>query len=226
MRTKSALIVVLSLCLLVIGCFRPEAASGDENRMNPAIAKLRQLGFDLSDSVLESIEDELCADPDTLTITDLLLGLGLGDYDYDTGEWTPRSRCVYAFDAEVFDVERMYTLFLQGIQSIVPELQITDIHEDLSGMTDELIGAGNSMSPPTDGKRSVSFVCNGHAYSTELVSYGDWFNEEMFSFMEQVLEKENCPLKLYWFSAQMQFCIVVYGTEELAAELQPLVEPY
>ncbi|MBQ9409954.1 MAG: hypothetical protein IJU28_11275 [Clostridia bacterium] len=194
--------------------------------MSPAVEKLRQLGFDLSDSVLETIGEELHVDPNTLPFTDLLLGLGLGDYDYDTGEWTPRSSRVYAFDAEVFDIDHMYTLFLQGVQAIVPGIEITNIREDLSGMTAELELSGDPMSPPTDGKRSVAFTCNGHEYSTELDSRGDWFNEQMFLFLDQVLEKENCPLKLYEFQAQMQYVIVVYGTQELCGQLKALIQPY
>ena len=42
----------------------------------------------------------------------------------------------------------------------------------------------------------------------------------------QVLEKENCPFRLYELQAQMQFVIVVYASEEIVAELQALVEPY
>ena len=48
----------------------------------------------------------------------------------------------------------------------------------------------------------------------------------MLCFMDQVPKKENCSLKLYEFPAQMQYVIVVYGTEELAAELQALVQLY
>ena len=172
----------------------PNVALGDDTAVSPAIEKLRQLGFDLSDTVLEAIGEELHVDPNTLSLTDLLLGLGLGDYDYDTGDWTPRSTRVYAFDAEVFDIEHMYTLFLKGVQTIVPDIEITNIREDLSGMTEEMTDSDDPMIPSTDGKRSVSFTCNGHEYSIELDSYGDWFNEKMFSFMDQVLEKALLPL--------------------------------
>ena len=221
MRAKNILTAFLILCVLL-----NRAALGDDHALSPAIEKLRQLGFDLSDPVLESIGEEVQAEPNDLSITDLLLGLGLGNYDYDSGEWTPRSKTVYAFDAEVFDIEHMYTLFLQGIQSIVPEIRITDINEDVSGITSELVDSEDGMHPPTDGKRSVSFVCNGHAYSIELDSYGDWFNEQMFHFMDQVLEKENCPFRLYELQAQMQFVIVVYCSEELCGQLKTLIQPY
>ena len=217
--------------------------------MDPAVEKLRMLGFDVNEQVLREIRrqtadlvSEIAGRPDIpdelkqflqkktdgekQTVTDILLHLGMGEYKSDTGEWTPRSDKVYAFDAEVFDVGHMYTLFLQGIQAIVPDIRITDIREYLSGMTDETSDCGDGMHPPADGKRSVSFACNGHEYGVELDSYGDWFNEEMFSFMDRVLEKENCPLKLYEFSAHAQFVIVVYTGEAVARQLQDLIEPY
>ena len=191
-----------------------------------AVEQLRQLGFDLSDTVLASISRELNCDVNTLSVTDLLLGLGLGDYDYDTDQWSPRSSQVYAFDAEIFNVEKMYTLFLQGVQTIVHDIKITDISEDLTGMTDEMTFDQDSASPPCDGKRSVSFVCNGHTYSIELNSYGDWFNTDMFDFMDQVLEKENCPFQLYEFSAQMQFVIMLYCSENQQEKIAPLIDEF
>ena len=191
--------------------------------MSSAIERLRQTGLDLTDAVLEKIRNELQCDPDTLSAADLLLGLGLGDYDYDTGEWTPRSGEIYAFDAEIFDVDRMYTLFLQGVQAIVPDIRITDVREDLSQMTDEMTVPEDGLHPPTDGKRAVSFLCNGHAYSKELDSYGDWFNERMFSFMDEVLEKENCPFRLRHWN-DMQFVFAIYGTKEKAEKIAALIE--
>lgn len=194
--------------------------------MASTIEQLRQLGLDLSDAMLESISNELNCDVQSLSATDLLLGLGMGDYDYDTGKWAARSNKVYAFDAEIFDVENMYSLFLQGVQSIVPDITITDVQEDLSGMTEEMTESENPDLPPSDGKRSVRFLCNGHEYSILLDSYGDWFNEKMFDFMDQVLEKENCPGRLYQFSAAGQYVIMIYSTEEKAQKLMPMIEMY
>ncbi|MBQ4090514.1 MAG: hypothetical protein IJC56_11665, partial [Clostridia bacterium] len=77
-----------------------------------------------------------------------------------------------------------------------------------------------------DGKRSVSFVCNGHTYSIELNSYGDWFNTDMFDFMDHVLEKENSPFKLYEFSAQMQFVIMLYCSETQQEKIAPLIDEF
>ena len=49
----------------------------------------------------------------------VLLNAGMGKWDEETGEWSPTSQDVYAFDAEVMDIERMYTHFLRGVQALV-----------------------------------------------------------------------------------------------------------
>ena len=143
--------------------------------------------------------------------------MGLGEYDYETSAWTPTSNQVYAFDAEVFDIENMYTLFLQGVQSIVPDITITDIKEDLSGMTFELLPSEDPYAPATNGTRSVSFLCNGHPYSITLESEGDWFNSQMLDFMDEVLQKENCEKQLYVVTHRFdQMLILIYSTQEHA----------
>jgi hypothetical protein len=48
---------------------------------------------------------------------ELLYEIGMGDYDYDSGDWKPSSHRVYAFDTEVFDINRMYTNFLKGVSA-------------------------------------------------------------------------------------------------------------
>ena len=132
-------------------------------------------------------------------------------------EWKPLTDIRYAFDAEVYDVERMYTLCLQGIQSIVPDLVISDINEDLTGMTDEMEEPANPFEPPTDGVRSVSFKCNGHEYSITMASYGDWFNTKLIPIMNQVIEKENKTKRLWILSDGLdQMAAIVYDTAENA----------
>ncbi len=145
-----------------------------------------------------------------------LFDQALGDYDYDKKEWRPLTDRAYAFDVEVFDIEHMYELFLKGIQSIVPDITITDIKEDLSGITEE----ATHRTPPYDGTRTVSFKCNGHDYSVTLDSFGDWFNTEMLDRMDAVLNKENCEKQLWVLYFEYdQYIVLVYGSEEDAKKL-------
>ena len=143
----------------------------------------------------------------------------MGDYDYDSMTWKPLTDQMYLFDCEIFDVENMYRLFLLGIQSIVPDVVISDVVEDLSAMTVELRDNGDGK-PPTDGQRSVSFKCNGHDYSITLDSYGDWFNNQMFFFIDEVLKKENCKNELCVIDCQFdQNIALVYDSVENAKKL-------
>lgn len=240
MQSRKILFLVIALVLFALGIVMlviPPIHGGDgrtmigdndseKKVMSMAIDEVRAFGIDLTDTQLKEMENELKCDVGALSVTDILLWLGMGKYDYDTDQWTPRSNRVYAMDAEVYNIGKMYTMFLQGIQSIVPDIKITDIRENLSKMTDELTFSEDPALPNVNGKRTVSFVCNNHPYSIELDSHGDWFNFDMFTFMDQVLEKEGCPLQLYQFSAHMQYVIMVYCTRSEAEELAPLIDMF
>lgn len=144
---------------------------------------------------------------------DVMLALGLGVYREDRGELMPVSRAVYAFDCEVDDIETMYTVFLEGIDRIVPDIEITDIEEDLDGMTEDMDFDGEI---PTDGTRAFSFLCNGHPYAMELESRGDWFNEKAIAFIGDVLRKEGCPGRLCGVGVMaIQGIMLFYGQEEI-----------
>ncbi len=147
----------------------------------------------------------------------LLLSMGLGEHDPETWAWTPTSSQVYAFDAEVFNVFSMYTEFFQGVNAIVPGAPFTEVTEDLSGMTEEMNWSAGPLWYGTDGTRSVSFRCNGQAYSVTLDSYGDWFNERMIAETNRVLAKEGFPKRLRMVTEGAdQSVVLIYGTEEEA----------
>lgn len=155
-----------------------------------------------------------------------LLDLGLGITDEKTGAWTPASDRVYAFDAEFYDIENMYSLFLQGVQSIIPDAVFDDVEEDTSGMTWEMSWNGDPAEIPTDGTRRVSFTCNGHPYSIEMISYGDWFNGEMLSFVNDVLRKEGCQKQLHILSPQYdQMVLLIYDNALIARLISSALDP-
>ena len=123
------------------------------------VEALRALGIRVPDETVQEAETDL---EEMLTIMAqhgfsrgeqpwdfplLLLDiLGWGDYDYDTGEWTPTSNDVYAFDAEIFDIGWMYTLFLQGIAAIVPGFDCTEVTEEIDEWDeDEIVGSSPSV---------------------------------------------------------------------------------
>lgn len=155
----------------------------------------------------------------------MLLNAGMGKWDEGTGEWSPTSQDVYAFDAEVMDIERMYTHFLRGVQAIAADVTLSNIQEDLSQVTDEMANLDNPSLPSTNGKRSVSFKLNGHAYEVELESYGDWINMEIVNFVNQALEKEGASGRLYVVGHGMdQMVIMIYSSKDKAEALSELLD--
>lgn len=146
----------------------------------------------------------------------MLMYLGMGDYDWETFERTPVSDQIYAQDAEVFNVDQMYTEFLEGVDYIIPDAEFTDIQEDLSGLKYD--------SYFSEGVRSVSFKCNGNTYEKELASYGDWLNTEIISFVNEVLEKEGCTSHLRVVSDESdQMIMMIYGPRARAEMVSYLI---
>ena len=146
----------------------------------------------------------------------MLMYLGMGEYDWETFERTPVSDKIYAQDAEVFNVDQMYTEFLEGVDYIIPDAEFTDIQEDLSGMKYD--------SYFSEGVRSVSFRCNGNPYEAELDSYGDWLNTDIISFVNEVLEKEGCTSHLRVVSDEYdQMIMIIYGPRARAEMVSQLI---
>ena len=189
-------------------CLTGIAETGDE-MIHQAVEQVRALGFTLSDDILESILAEYVFDFQEAGSDAMLLALGAGHYDYDTGDWFPFSNEIYAFSEEVFDENNMYTLFLKGVQAIVPDIEITEVSEDLSGLDQY-----------HEGIRSVSFLCNGHPYTFQLKGQRDWFDLDMLEYMASVIEAEGCPFRLYSFEADYQFVALFYGDQAKAASVE------
>ena len=220
-------LLTLLMCLLL--GVSPVLAEQTDVAMQQARDALDALGYPVSDeAAVMALEQhrmmqEMYAQWDMLPSDDfgsqsdwayqLLLCEGVGEYDYDAMIFTPTSDRVYAFDAEFFNIEGMYTEFLQGVQAIVPEANITAVREDLSGMNEYL-----------EGERKVFFECNGHAYVKTLKSEGDWLNGEIIDFVNQVLEVEGFDKQLHTVSNGWdQMVLLICGTEAEAAELRLLL---
>ena len=213
--------------------------------MNESVEILRRLGFDVPDDITDilrsnaegmldgmdipgefmSMLDEMSGN---MSPSEILAGLGMGKFDYETGEWTPTSDQIYAFDAEVSDIDMMYTLFLKGIESIVPGLTVADIIEDLSNLTEDVTYPDDiAAEPPSDGMRSVSFTCNGNTYAAELKSYCDWINLDIVEFMNSILEQLGFDSRLHVISSvEDQIVLMIYASSERAELLRNTLMDY
>lgn len=182
----------------------------DNTNVRKQAEKLMELGITpISDELIIQIEKSFCNRPDevkdSLNVTAMLLScIGGGRYDMEEKAWIPTSDMVYSFDVETFDVDRMYTHFLQGIIAINNnEFEITQIKEDTNGV-DFHSGSG---------VQTIEFCYNGTPYTYKARAMHDWFDERMLEFMNQVLGKEKNPKRLYFMSDGYQECIVFYCTQ-------------
>ncbi len=195
---------------------------------------LRDLGIEISDSIILEVEESLdelkqwytengldyTERPSDFTIY-LLTTVGMGEYDYETGVWTPSSSEVYSFDAEIFDILNMYRLFLQGVSSIIPGFEPTDIQEHIEENTDS-----TEIKIPfltAEGTTTVSFMLNGKRYEHTLDFNGDWFNEDAITWINQVLKEEGFPGRIHSFYDGLQGLILFYGDDEYGKKLKKIV---
>lgn len=142
----------------------------------------------------------------------MLMYLGIGSYD-EAWQWAPSSDQIYVFDAEVFNIEYMYTEFFRGVQAIIPDAAFSDVAEDLSGLDEYL-----------EGERGVSFRCGEKSYSVTLKSYGDWLNTEILDFLNSVLEEQGASGRLHVISDDYdQMVFVIYGSGQRAQAFRCLI---
>jgi len=220
------LLMLLLAVMMLLNAGLALAEQPDETDMRRARQAVEKLGYPISDEAFAMALEQhrmmqaWYAQSGIIAATDqgdlvyqLLLCQGIGEYDYGTLTWTPTSDRIYVFDAEFFNIVGMYTEFLQGVQAILPEAQITNVREDLSGMNAYL-----------EGKRKVYFDFNGHSYVTTLKSEGDWLNGEIIDFLNQTLKVEGFDKQLHIVSDGWdQMVFLICGTQEDAAALRRLM---
>lgn len=223
------LLTMLLTVVLLLNIAPVLAEPADAAAMEKARQALEKLGYPVSDEAVAMAQEQHRMMQEWYAQTDmlpsdtfgsesdwayqLLLCQGVGKYDYDALTWTPASDKIYVFDAEFFNIEGMYTEFLQGVQSIMPDAQITAVREDLSGMNEYF-----------DGSRKVYFDFNGHSYVVTLKSDGDWLNGEIIDFLNQMLKTEGMSNRLHIVSDGWdQMVFLIYGTAEDADALRSLL---
>lgn len=165
----------------------------------------------LTDEVITGVKEDYEQYPDYPIdpYLSLLGSIGYGDYDYETYAWTPTSTEVYGFDTEVFNLEKMYTDFINGIISISKnEFSITNIEENLDEVDFE-----NGT-----GIQSISFKYNDHSYLFKGKVNNDWIDCRIIDFMNDIFEKEKNPKRLLCTLDGGQGYFLFYNSLEWAKE--------
>lgn len=141
----------------------------------------------------------------------LLMVLGMGEFDPVDDIWTPTSPDLYAFDAEFYDIDTMYALFLEGVAAIVPGFTPTAITE--TPMED----------CEASGIKTVSLSLNGHSYQRDLTYQGDWFDGDAIAWVNEVLHQEGFPGQLHACFDGLQGILLLYGDADRAEKVMELL---
>ena len=233
-------VAFLLLVLIVLGTntmLNGDAEKKGAENMTHAetVAALRGLGIEIPEEIVEETEAFMASQQaewaklgldvpeaaDAFT-TNLLMSVGIGEYDYDTGAWTPGSSDVYAFDAEVFDIDNMYSLYFQGLSAIIPGFEPTDVHESVEECAEGDFEEGGGA-PAAEGKTTVSFVLNGERYEWEIGFYGDWFNEKAIELTNDVLAQQGFEGRIHTFDDGMQGVMLFYGDAAYGEKLREII---
>ena len=136
-------------------------------------------------------------------VYDLLCWEGTGSYSESDYSWTPSVSGVYWLDMEVMFVDRIYSDFFAGVSAMAPELNITDVTEDYSGVDWE-----NGT-----GEVTVTFCLDGTTHTMKLSMMQDWIDLNVLYDLAKLLEQDQDPRSL-WRCPDGQGILLYYGTEE------------
>lgn len=111
----------------------------------------------------------------------------------------------YSFDMEVFDTNSMYTKFLNNINLLTNhELKIEVIKETTS----------NVNCYEGTGRQIIEFKIFDKEYKFEAKVNYDWFDINIISCINKIIEENGLNKYLYTTSDGWQNCIVFYNTDE------------
>ena len=167
-----------------------------------AAAALEELGITPPEE--ETLRELQAYGASEYMIADVLYSAGCGEYDLDTWLWTPPDSGVYAFDLEVFELSRMYTNFLAGVEAASRgELDFTNITE-----CDDHVDFESGT-----GYKTVTFTLDGKEYTLKPTMMSDWFD---VTFAEEVARivgtRENGKQLRFWYDGY-QMAYVFYADD-------------
>lgn len=169
---------------------------GSELSLERKLTVLEDLGFQFTEEEREAMEEW----PDA-GYGDLLALAGWGEFDTETWEWSPTSSQVYALDTEVFNIDRMYPDFFQGLLSISNgELPITDVVQD-DREVDWEEGTGTFH---------ITLNYDGKEYNFTAEALYDWLDVGVLEQVNKMLKKEGVEKRFYATWNSMQGITVFY----------------
>ena len=138
----------------------------------------------------------------------ILLGeLGRSDFDMENYRIIPSQNGVYAFDVEVFNIEKMYMDFLLSVKALdQEELDFQNIQEDTSQVNWE----------EGTGIQRVTFEWKNHKFTLEGEVNNDWFDLSVANKLNEIIKEHGNGKRLFFTNDGYQQFIVLYGDKEWA----------
>lgn len=173
------------------------------------LAILRRLGLDISQEAADCANEER-------EFTAILEKEGFGVFEGQQLLWAPSSKQVYAFDAEVVNIETMYCDYIRGLQAISEgELTFTDVVQD-----DQQV----NWDEPS-GVVVVRFCLNGTACQFEAEFQGDWLDVNVLDSINSFLEKLGVEKRFYYMDGSCGE-IIFFCTRAWASEFETSTDCY
>lgn len=183
------------------------------------LKKLDKLGVTLQNE--EGLDDFILGYPEDM-LADMLEYMGTEDieamvleyiacrnYNEELDTWDGGNDRLYAFDMERFWGD-MYGDPLECLNTLFTgEFVISDVKEDFKNAEEAGIVA-------------VDFKINGTEYHYDAKFDYDWFDTEIFRYIAELTESEDTGRHLYITAVGPQSVLLVYETEEWAAEFEKL----
>ena len=172
---------------------------------------LREIGIiDIQKEKIEQLQEHYNSIPIDYRIDKMLFilsNIGHGDYNFETGEWKSTSKYIYSFDAEAYDLNKMYTLLFDGISSITNgEVVFSNIVED----------SQNAYYENNDDIQKIFFELNGEKYAYDAIVNDDWIDIRLLNYVNRILEEQNYSKQFYFMSDGYQDCIIFYCNKNWA----------
>lgn len=159
------------------------------------LADLQTLGIDVAGKKQSIIDGIISYPADMLENMDgsRLTGLLLDWIDSDK---------IYSFDTEITVISTMYSDFLERIEKLAKgDIEFRNKTEIFNGEAEKEI-------------HTIQFQCKEKEYIYRAKSDGDWFDTEIFAFLNQVIAEQKTGKYLFICGDGYQNCIVFYETEE------------
>jgi hypothetical protein len=177
-------------------------------------AELEELGITgIDDDLIETLEqydNGYYFNAAYYKTLNLLSWVGVGEYDEEGRNWSPSRNGVYWFDAEVFDIEYMYTNFLEGVSSLDRELNFENIKE----YTQHKDHMNNARI------RTITFDWKDKNYILQGNVYSDWFDFQVAEDLNDIIKNSNTGRQLYFTPDGGQGVLIFYRDAQWAMEFQ------